>query len=345
MPVTVTNADAVRQDLTVPLSGEAVGAITGQIMDKGGNPAGGLLILNNLDNEVVGLGINSVESKFQFSGLPDGSYRLSASNEFYLSEEIAIKMEETKRLQDIRIVFNYPLLDLSKDNTVYSDDGVLKLSIPPETFTNRTGIIINKKSAGLYAASSLAGQYGDSLKETIYEVRAVASIVQGSNNPVTAGKKLSVGLRYSAGLNEHTVRQIKVHQLKENGWQKVAEGQSIDRAEGRAVCEAEELGTFRLSLSAVENLSDLKIYPNPYKPNSGLGHQGIVFSGLTGRSKIKIYTFTGELVRELDKDDQSGTYDWDVCNGAGEKLASGLYLYLVTGENGEKKTGKFAVVK
>ncbi|MFH1260123.1 MAG: FG-GAP-like repeat-containing protein [Elusimicrobiota bacterium] len=93
------------------------------------------------------------------------------------------------------------------------------------------------------------------------------------------------------------------------------------------------------------NLANLVIYPNPYKPNSGLGHKAITFGGLTGRAKIIIYTLNGEKAREINKDDNNDNYLWDARNEGGESLASGVYLYRVEGENGEKKTGKFAVIK
>ncbi len=91
--------------------------------------------------------------------------------------------------------------------------------------------------------------------------------------------------------------------------------------------------------------SKIIVYPNPYKPNSRLGHQRIVFSGLTTKAKIVISSLTGEKVREIDNENSEGSFLWDARNDNGERLASGIYLYLVTGENGGKKTGKIAIIK
>lgn len=91
-----------------------------------------------------------------------------------------------------------------------------------------------------------------------------------------------------------------------------------------------------------DNLSYTKAYPNPYKSSSG--HSRIIFMNLTENSTIKIYTISGELIKVI-KEQIGGMAEWDVRNKKGKKIASGIYIYLITNKAGEKKKGKIAIVK
>ena len=90
-----------------------------------------------------------------------------------------------------------------------------------------------------------------------------------------------------------------------------------------------------------DDLNNIKVYPNPYKP--GMGADGIVFDNLTENAKICIYTIEGKLVITILPD--SINYKWNIKNESGNKLSSGIYLYIISNDKGEKKTGKLAVVK
>ena len=59
---------------------------------------------------------------------------------------------------------------------------------------------------------------------------------------------------------------------------------------------------------------------------------------------------SGELVVETQGTDWIETggrllWQWDVCNENGDKVASGLYFYLVTCGMGEQKSGKIVVIR
>jgi hypothetical protein len=91
------------------------------------------------------------------------------------------------------------------------------------------------------------------------------------------------------------------------------------------------------------NLENVIVYPNPFQP--GAGHTAIVFNNLTENAKIRVYKMTGELVADTDVITVDGTAAWDATNKDGDALASGLYLYLVTNDAGQKKTGKLAILR
>lgn len=96
--------------------------------------------------------------------------------------------------------------------------------------------------------------------------------------------------------------------------------------------------------SKLENdLTKAHVYPNPYKPSSG--HKKITFARLTAHTKLKIFNIAGELVYDKEEDTPQGELPWDVVNDSGEKLASGVYIYLIMNNNGHKAKGKFAVIR
>lgn len=106
-------------------------------------------------------------------------------------------------------------------------------------------------------------------------------------------------------------------------------------------------------LVSAKKLGEVYVYPNPYRPDSNtiydnppLG-RGIVFAGLPPTAKIKIFTISGELVKEIEESSADGTLLWDTYNADGQKVASGVYIYLVTSQDdpGKKTTGKFAIAE
>jgi len=98
--------------------------------------------------------------------------------------------------------------------------------------------------------------------------------------------------------------------------------------------------------SKLENdLKKAHCYPNPYKPNSGLGHRKITFARLTSYTKLRVYNVAGELVYKTECDTPSGELVWDVKNKNGEDIASGVYIYLLADKLEDKAKGKFSVIR
>ena len=90
------------------------------------------------------------------------------------------------------------------------------------------------------------------------------------------------------------------------------------------------------------DLSELKVYPNPFKPS--LNHTKVTFKNLPVESRVKLYTLTGEMVIEL-KDPTGSEIEWDVKNEDGKEVASGTYYYSIISEDDEKETGRIVVVR
>ena len=90
------------------------------------------------------------------------------------------------------------------------------------------------------------------------------------------------------------------------------------------------------------DLSAVKVYPNPWRSDKHAG-KSVTFSGLTTGTTIKIFSVSGHEVRELNTDGPSTT--WDLTNDSGDKVGSGIYLYVITDGQGDRVRGKVAVIK
>ena len=84
------------------------------------------------------------------------------------------------------------------------------------------------------------------------------------------------------------------------------------------------------------------IYPNPWRSNK---HARIpmTFANLPSQSTIELFTVSGHKIKELHVDNASA--DWDLTNASGEKVGSGLYLYVITAPHGHPVKGTVAVIR
>ncbi len=105
-----------------------------------------------------------------------------------------------------------------------------------------------------------------------------------------------------------------------------------------------------------ESLDDIRVVPNPLNlsGNNWPGEEEkIVFKGLPAKATIKVYTESGDLVKVLDHTDESGAEHWGgnvenlhTVTESGQRLASGLYIALVTDDDsGESTMVKFVIVR
>ncbi|WP_298397193.1 two-component regulator propeller domain-containing protein [Flavobacterium sp.] len=78
-----------------------------------------------------------------------------------------------------------------------------------------------------------------------------------------------------------------------------------------------------------EDLSNVYAYPNPVRP----GFSGTVkISGLTNKAVVKITDIEGNLVHETTS--EGGTIEWDTTAFGKYKVATGVYMILVSAEDG-----------
>lgn len=118
---------------------------------------------------------------------------------------------------------------------------------------------------------------------------------------------------------------------------------TIDHSSRTVRGSAAHLSLFQLmALAPSTDIDHPQVYPNPLRLHKG--QTEMTFTNLTAHSTIKIYTYAGELVREL-KTDSTGTIRWDAKNSYGEKVGSDIYIVLIEGIGNARKKMKIAIEK
>ncbi len=101
-----------------------------------------------------------------------------------------------------------------------------------------------------------------------------------------------------------------------------------------------QLATTRvLSEEFEDSLNNVLVFPNPclvYK-----GQRRITFTNLTKEATIRIFNIKEEMIERLEENDGDGRYEWEIP----KNLASGIYIYLITNDKGDKKIGKIGIIK
>ncbi len=103
----------------------------------------------------------------------------------------------------------------------------------------------------------------------------------------------------------------------------------------------------RFNLTDITNLKHMKVYPNPFYPDE---YQELRFVNLPLgiEGSIRIYDLPGDLVFKdrlgpLTESELNNFYSWDGKNNAGNRVASGIYFYVVE-MNKDHRKGKFAII-
>ncbi len=94
-------------------------------------------------------------------------------------------------------------------------------------------------------------------------------------------------------------------------------------------------------LNVAENFGDVLVYPNPVVYSQYKGNVRI--RGLAAKTNIRITDAAGNLVHQAIA--RGGSYEWNLSNHRGVRVASGIYFVLMTNEDGtDTSTAKIAVV-
>ena len=130
--------------------------------------------------------------------------------------------------------------------------------------------------------------------------------------------------------------------------------QSIESSRGRTNNDKNYV-TVQSGSNSTQGISqNIKAVPNPFFVHSGYEdneyRKQIRFTHLPAKCKLTIFTISGEKVVTLNHDDEEdGNLFWDVRTLNNQEVAPGLYIFtvenLVSGFEGEKFVGKFAVVR
>ncbi|MBU0580278.1 MAG: T9SS type A sorting domain-containing protein, partial [Candidatus Margulisbacteria bacterium] len=204
----------------------------------------------------------------------------------------------------------------------------------------------NQNVKGIKNREELAG--------TVRQFEALDAFGQAINDEnIYAGATIEIIIPLPENLGGANPYDLRIFYFNESTakWE-IVEGEiKLNMEEGTISIVVTHLSYYRVFelIPFATNLSGLKVYPNPYRPDDGNISTGddnsrfITFEGLTDTSKIKIYTISGELVRVLDEG--TAIVEWQADNMDDEKVASGIYIYIITDKDGNKKMGRITIIR
>jgi len=155
--------------------------------------------------------------------------------------------------------------------------------------------------------------------------------IDGANNKWIA--TLDAGVFHLSPDGQNTINHFTTDNspLPSNGITDMA----IDHITGK-VYFATEKGMVAFNANATtsaDNLENVIIQPNPVKPNY---NGNIIIKGLVDGANIKITDISGNLVDENTV--KGGTYEWNQTAFGKYKVASGVYIVMITTKDGEEST-------
>lgn len=113
-----------------------------------------------------------------------------------------------------------------------------------------------------------------------------------------------------------------------------------DPDNNKVMALVDHFSTFQImQATPSSSVKEVKVSPNPLRPAKG--HTAMTFSNLPASAVLRIYTLTGDLIREMSAD-ASGITSWDGRNRSGVYVASGVY-FVFAEKSGVKTTFKVAV--
>ena len=90
-----------------------------------------------------------------------------------------------------------------------------------------------------------------------------------------------------------------------------------------------------------QDLSAIYAYPNPVNIKTS---EIVKFQNVPPDADLFIFNILGERIANIENKGRSTLRSWPLINTQGEKVVSGVYMYIVQGD-GISKTGKFSVIR
>lgn len=266
--------------------------------------------------------------------------------------KVALDIQLVATYGNIRGISN-PFASLIDDNygTITLATNTTLITTPKALKGNNYYIIIdtNPKSTNIDIANIQADQEPrlDRVPNSIRDIR----IVDGDRNQLKYefGNTTTLAIPYQDNDNDGIVdgtnileKSLKMYILDDNRWMEVDVTPIIDPIGNLVRSPIFRIGIYTLmGYSLQPNLTNLIVYPVPFKPQRG--DLEITFEGLSKDCSIRIYDIAGNLKyfeKHLD-----GCWHWNVTDDGGRPLESGVYIYIITDNKGEKKTGKIVIIR
>jgi len=249
-----------------------------------------------------------------------------------------------------------------ESNTFVSGDGEMKIILDARTLkedffveVSTSPLIDSPRRTNIIDANNKLDNDDDpfsfTLEPTVVEIEAF----DANGNPITDTFKIpaTITLSYEDNNPEDGIvdgttpalrkETLKVYWLNESHslWVKLS-GSKVDSGSNRVSADTFHFSVFSLHGGGTADLSDAYAYPVPFIPSRG--DTEITFTNISPLCTIKIYTLNGELVRTIEHTSGATSYSWDVTNDRGDRLGSGVYLYLIKDAKNKKK-GKLIIIR
>lgn len=204
--------------------------------------------------------------------------------------------------------------------------GPVTVDIPPDAFTSTVTVTIIPT-----APTSCKFPPGQTMTETGVGVQVtISSGIEPSIN-------VSISISYAqasipSGVDKSQL-QIARCDADVGIWIPLVSNDDVSQSVVSA--ESDRFSTFDLmGVSMPSSVKDIQISNNPIRPSKGIANT--TFSNLPANTRIRIYTPSGLLVKNIMAD-ATGVATWDATNQSGRTVASGIYFVYAQG-NGTKKT-------
>jgi hypothetical protein len=97
------------------------------------------------------------------------------------------------------------------------------------------------------------------------------------------------------------------------------------------------------------SLDRITVFPNPYycinSAETNRFNKFVQFTNMPNTATIRIFNLAGQLVRVLNKNDQSTFFRWDLANEVNYPVASGMYVAYIEAPGVGSKVVKMAVIQ
>lgn len=246
----------------------------------------------------------------------------------------------------------------STTQVIEGEDKRTKIEIPPDTFATTTYIsIIDPINTPQLFEEQIEGlkielaESGDPTHKKIDStIRVFSAYDEQGTITQDFNKQVTITIPYPDANQDGIVdgtsiseTSLKIYALQGSTWVEI-EDATIDSLSNTVTAPVWHFSVYALrGIPFGKDLSKVYVYPNPFKPAI---HNKITFVEVTDTATIRIFTIVGELVKTIEVTPaDSGRPTWDGKNEAGEKVASGIYIYLITTQEGYKISGKIGIIK
>lgn len=206
------------------------------------------------------------------------------------------------------------------------------LTIPPQAFSSTVIVTIQTPNSSP-ACSLPPGQ-------TFINTGVDVEILISSGIEPTSNVEISIsyaGASLPSGINKSTLFIARCD-LSVGVWLPLISNSDIQNS--LVTAETDRFSFFEiLGASLPGTVKDVAISDNPIMPSRGV--PSATFSNLPVNARLRIYTISGLLVKDITTD-ASGMATWNATNQSDRQVASGTYFVFAQGA-GTTKTFKIAV--